>query len=284
MSDAAIPFRWDIARREQIGALLDEHPPVTPDFLPELRQAAAGMIALSGGADLAFVGRSPENFFDYLSGAFEGVEDAPETILLQYSARYLDAAELRKQEPRAFAGICAYLAELRLDPDGLAQRSRPVALVDFVAAGGTFEGLVGLLRQLAEEQRHDWPAIQRKLRLIGITERKKNSPNTWRWWQQGPWESLAPGVTIKSVSVDWWFWSLLANHAVKTTRSHYLGRWANPERTPIDDNNLRALSRAVALYDVGRERAERLELAAQLASRPEMREAWLRSLQLRLKQ
>jgi hypothetical protein len=56
----AKPFRWNFAKREQLGTWLDRadrfHPPHRDD-LSALRNAAARILAFSNGADLAFVGR-----------------------------------------------------------------------------------------------------------------------------------------------------------------------------------------------------------------------------------
>src|SRR5215470_4608289 len=80
------PFRWDLSRREQLPqvplssmAVFRHWPQVkySPEFEQELRICAARVIAAAGDTDWVFVGRSPEHLFDYLSGIFEGMPDAP---------------------------------------------------------------------------------------------------------------------------------------------------------------------------------------------------------------
>jgi hypothetical protein len=58
------PFRWTIAKREQLGTLAEALTSPAPQFLAELRATAARVLAFADGADLAFVGRTPENFYD----------------------------------------------------------------------------------------------------------------------------------------------------------------------------------------------------------------------------
>jgi len=52
---------------------------------------------------------------------------------------------------------------------------------------------------------------------------------------------------------------------------------------PREQEKLAALRFALALHERARERAERERLAAALAARPEMRNAWLRRLVLELR-
>ncbi len=62
-------FRWNIARREQLGRLVTgESVEGLPWILEEVRRCAARVIAMAGDSQLVFVGRSPEALFDYLTG------------------------------------------------------------------------------------------------------------------------------------------------------------------------------------------------------------------------
>ena len=77
-SIVATPFRWNIARREQLGSLISGVSPpqrLNDMFLESLRATAARILAHANRSDLAFIGRTPENLYDYLSGCFEGLRD-----------------------------------------------------------------------------------------------------------------------------------------------------------------------------------------------------------------
>ena len=53
-------FRWNIARREQLGRLVGREPvEVHPAVLEELRLCCARVVAMAGDARLVFIGRSP---------------------------------------------------------------------------------------------------------------------------------------------------------------------------------------------------------------------------------
>ena len=52
-------------------------------YADELEDCCAKIVARSEGRELVFVGRSPENFFDYLSGVFQGTDFARQIHLLR---------------------------------------------------------------------------------------------------------------------------------------------------------------------------------------------------------
>jgi hypothetical protein len=63
------PFRWNIAKKEQLGRLVEmPQAEIYPDFFNELEDCCSRVIAFCDNSDLIFVGRSPESLFDYLSG------------------------------------------------------------------------------------------------------------------------------------------------------------------------------------------------------------------------
>jgi len=153
-------------------------------------------------------------------------------------------------------------------------------LVDLVYSGGTFGNLVELLHDWTREKAGDWKAVRRKLRLVGLTERAKTSPKTWRWQQHAGWLWLIAGGAVKNVSIPGRMWEYLGDDQQKVTPSHTPERWANPEcanpsRTP---SQLRALRLAVNLFDLGRQETARRRFAMHLSREREMQHPWLRGL------
>lgn len=280
------PFRWNIARREQLGSLLEglsEYRFMQAADLDVLRRTSARLLALSNGADLAFIGRSPENFFDYLSGLFEGVEAAPACHLVQFSMRWPGEGGVKALPRDKLEGLFTYFRALGLAPADIAAAPAPLALIDFVAYGGTMATLISLLHLQAEWEGTDWNAVQRRLKIIGLTHRTKNSPNTWRWQQNQRWLDLIPDTDIKNVSVPSGFLYLIANFQTKVTRSHHIGRWASPERATLDHDQRLALRLAADLYDLGHTREERHLLAGLIAKTHQMRQPKTRALVTALK-
>ncbi len=282
------PFRWNIAKREQLGGLMADIPRRNlhrDGFLSDLRRVTARLIAFAEDADLAFIGRTPENFFDYLSGAFADVENAPALNLVHFSLRWAGEGGIRSLAPEKRDGFFAYLTQAKLDAATISRAPAPLALVDFIAEGGTMQNLVELLELQAEHQATDWNAVQRRLRIIGLRVRTHNSPNTWRWQQHQDWLHRIPDTVIKNVSAPGGLIYHLANTQDKVTPAFHPGRWdLDEDATSAPTNAQRtALAFAVQLYDAGRSRAERNRLAAEIAALPEMKQAATRRIVSRLK-
>lgn len=282
------PFRWSIQRREQLGSLIDDVPNqdlARDGLLSEIREASARVIGFSDGADLAFIGRTPENFFDYLSGILCDIEDAPALHLIQFSLRWAGTEGVRAIEPEKLVAFFEYLTEERVDAASIATGKRPLALVDFVAYGGTMQNVVELLHLNAERSGTDWNAVQRRLKIIGLRVRTHNSPNTWRWQQHQDWLDLIPQATIKNVSAPGHLLWYLANDQPKLTRPFHPGLWDRMESAGsyITEHRKKALGLAVQLFDAGRSKGERDKLARAIAQMPEMKQPATRNLVSRMK-
>jgi hypothetical protein len=282
----AKPFRWNIARREQLGDLATVAPaPAYEGFVEDLRRAAAKVLARAGASEVVFVGRSLESMFDYLSGALGSIDAAPSLALLHFSCPRGTAAELARRHPEQLAALHAYLAAEHLDPASLASSGKRIVFVDVVSTGATFATLAGLMQHWAQAAGVDFASVLHHVAFLGVTEQRKTSPNTWRWWQRPPWSELPLTPTAASVSVPYRYWTYSADGETKVTPSHRLGDWGAPLPAAgiRSAERLSALRRAADLYDLGRSRDERRRLARLLAATPEMREAGVRALALRLK-
>ena len=280
------PFRWSLGRREQLGSLIDDVPDrigLSREFIETMRVTAARVLAFADDADLAFIGRTPESLFDYLSGCFDGVEGAPRLTLAPFSLRW--AGALDRISPAQLAGLFDSLRAAGIGSADIAAGERPLALVDFVAYGGTMESFILSLMKEAEDAGTDWNAAQRRLKIIGLRVRTKNSPNTQRWQQEQDWLHLIPDTNILNVSADPMFLWYLGNHQPKTTHSFHPGRWEDDggARRPITDDQRTALDFAVQLYDRGRMKEERACLAYEIAQTDRMRQPATRALVSRLK-
>src|SRR5690242_3131612 len=103
-----------------------------PDFTRDVMACCVRVLALCDNADLCFVGRSPENLFDVLSGLLLDSSWSQRVQLLQFSSSWED-----RISPSAQAALRSYLERSRLDPWHLAHRAHPVAFVDLVSSGET---------------------------------------------------------------------------------------------------------------------------------------------------
>jgi len=280
------PFRWNLARREQLGGLLDGEP-VVPDagFQEELRHVSARIVARTIGCRLIFVGRSPENFFDYLSGIFFDVESAPPLTLLQFSNRYAEAADLAQEAPMELRALHVYFELEKIDPESIVHAASPIWFIDLVAEGGTFANLFGLMKHWSTTSGADWMAVKKKIGFLGLTSRRKNSPNTWRWWQHHEWTKELTSAQISNVSLSPRFWSELGNTQAKVTPSHPRHRWADERSTKPTrhDKHLDALRMAAHLFREGATSSERTAFSRVLTDQEQMSDRDLRALVLGLK-
>jgi hypothetical protein len=275
------PFRWNLANQTHLGSLVKgEKSKAYDGFLSQMLSCCSGILALSDNSDLIFVGRSPESIFDHLSGLLYNTSWFNRLDLLQFSMRLQDEADIRRRYPKAIFAMRDYLSYLHLDPPTLIKRARPVSFIDLVLSGDTFGRLVSLLHTWSKDSSVKWNVVMRKLRLIGITERTKTSPNTWRWQQHSEWTTLLQRGSIKNVSIPKDLWVYLGDYQLKVTRSFSPSRWGHPDSSQptYDDEQLNALSLAYDLFKYGKTRERRDQLAAHMAKERSMRFGWFRGL------
>lgn len=277
------PFRWDIRRREQLGTLLTgDRPSMRPGFVEDLRGCAAKAVAAAGDAELVFIGRSPESLFDYLSGVFAGHPWETRLALVNLSLR-TDVGAGDTDTSRARSALGTHLAHHGLTPQRIASSERPIALIDVVASGSTFRGLVEQWTAWASRDGIDPKAVRRRLRIVGVTFRRKTSPNAFRWHQETEnvgWLGAFPRIRVKNVSAPYAFWEYLANDQPKVSRSHPPKRWADDDAgsPPRHERHLGARRVAAHLFTLASDKAERRAFSSELAKTRAMREQWCRTL------
>ena len=272
------PFRWDLARPDQLGSLLDDAPAPDLWFADALVECAAKVVARSGGGDLVFVGRSADSLFDLLTGLFTGTGLEDRLHLFPFSRR---SSWYRLPAPEV-ARARAMLAASGVTPATLTAR-RPVAFVDLVYEGWTFQNVYALVRDWAVDERAQWDVVRRKLRFTGITMRERPSPDTVRWAQDAEWPRELRPSAIRSVAVDRDFWYYLGNNQPKLTRSYVIGERRSAVTGPRHDERARAaLAEAVAVVAYGRSAKARRAFVRALGREPAVAEPWLRDLMVRV--
>lgn len=278
------PFRWNMAKREQLGDLLDgDVYSAYKDYEAELKECAAKVLARSINRRLIFVGRSPENIFDYLAGTLHGTKSEKIIDLLNISNRFRDVSDIRKELPQSYAALQQHFFELNIAPNQLISSPEGICFCDLVATGGTFEQLFFFLKTWSEDEALDFSSVLRKIGFIGITQRQKNSPNTWRWQQQLSFVKEHRGIYIKNVSVPVSLWHYLGNVQHKVTDGNIPEKWGRDEVLipSRDENNLKSLRQAYQIFQLGKNQKQ--QMVAQLALCPEFREPWLRAVSMEIK-
>jgi hypothetical protein len=307
VSDPIYPFRWDVSKRSQLGSLLEipeeeraewilrQTYNVAPEdldpadrslssverFERALSLCCARVLAFCDDSDMYFVGRSPESLFDFLSGILFDTSWESRLTLLHFSASYTSLGEIMSVYAAQLEQLYAYLEQIQLSPRAIAERSRPTAFVDIVLSGHTFGLLINLLHVWSKRTYPDWPAVQRKLRIVGLTERTKTSPKTWRWHQHADWVDMLEPRSVKNVSIPSTLYEYLSWRQSKTTRAYPPRDWGDTEvREPRHDHPTArmALAQAASLFDKGRDKATRRAFVTQMAEQPAMKYPWYRAL------
>lgn len=279
------PFRWNIAKKEQLGGLLEvPTQKAYPSYEDQLLECSAKIVARSSERKIVFVGRSPENIFDFLSGIFQETSRESKIDLLNISNRFREINEIKNTLPSAFQALKEHFFEVGISPDQIIAEPKGICFCDLVASGGTFKNIFYFLEEWAKQDGSDFPGITNKLGFIGITQRTKNSPNTWRWQQNAGWVKQHNKLTVKNVSVPASLWDYLGNRQVKVAKTNYPERWNTEEilLPPREEENIKALKQAFKIYNLGRN--QRKIFSEKLASLQEFREPWIRSLVNELKQ
>ena len=280
------PFRWNLARRQQLGSLLrGERAESYRGFFRDLRDCCVRVASAAADADVVFVGRSPESIYDYLSGILADTSWAERIALLNFSMRNSTPGEVARGHPEGLRAIREQMAALGLSPREIATADRPRVFVDLVYSGATLGHLLGLLEHWAQDAGVDPEAVRRRIRFLGITDRTKNSPKTWRWYQRAEWAGRMPRRALRGISIPYSLWLYLGEYQKKVARWHPPMFWGAEEWThpPRGDDALEALRLAHAIHERGRQADERERFAAALAERPEMRDAAVRRLVLELR-
>jgi hypothetical protein len=292
-----IPFRWDVAHKHHLGGLLDGERAAADcrGFKRHLLACCARVVTLSGDSDLVFVGRSPENIHDLLLGLLWDTSWRGRIFLLQFSLGNRETSAVQRRHPASLGAFRAYLDRLGMSPTKLTVRERPIALVDLVCSGNTLHQLLLLLHDWALEEKADWPAMQRKIRVVAIVRPEepsllpnwKRRPRPWLWRDYAPWvEELLESGALKEAPMERMVWSHLADYQDKTTRSYTPDHWGDPTYSvPFRENerHLRALRLAHWLFETARQRAWREQFAALIAEEREMCHGWLRRLVIELR-
>ena len=275
-SRTIVPFRWDIARPHELGALINVDPaPAYPAFADDLRACCAGVLAAAGDADLVFVGRSPESLHDYLRGICLGTSWQDRIGLLLISLRY------GRPAMRRVAALQRYLATLGLDPRELPRRDRPVALIDLVSSGETFCALVRMLHRWTLAKHGDWRAVRDKLRIVALVEQSFSIRSRWPEQRR---RASGGGVLkrnhVHGVSVPERAWSYLGNEQIKVAESHTPDFWDDERaaRPPRHPNRAAALRAAVEIFRRARDRPERVLFMKELSRHGALRHEAIRDL------
>lgn len=285
MSETNFPFRWKIESPDELGSLIDPNFELNDWLLSSVRYCAAKILTFSQNSRLIFVGRSLDSVHDYLSAILEDTSWNYRLERLNISLYGHSIDDIENNYPKSFNSLKNYFEELNIDPVSIKSCKIPTSFVDVVLEGGTYKQIFKLLNDWSVKIENDSVAMNKKIRFIGITQRKKTSPNTWRWQQQTEWTKNLKSSNIKNVSMDYGFWTQVANCQPKMTKSFTPKMWETDEvKSPIHSEEvIRALNEAYSLYSSGKSKSEKAFFIKELLNKQSMKLNWLRNLALEIK-
>lgn len=274
------PFRWNIEKRNELGSLINEGSiEIERDFILELIESIARIIAFSDNSKIFFIGRSPENYFDFLKGVYcENRRLKQQINLFQFSGRRIKHNELTNYYSPKLSELRNQMSSIGLSPKQILSCKYNTALVDLVYSGSTMQNLITILKHWANQEKSDWNNTKTKLRIVGITERTKNSPYTWRWQQQTDSLEILAGIKIKNVSVSRGFWTELGDDQSKVTPSNSISKWDTNELTKpiINKEHIEGLNFAFNLNNLGKNKKVKNYLKAKMNEQSEMNYKWFK--------
>ena len=106
-------------------------------------KCCARILSFSSDANLVFVGRSPESFFDYLSGVFSETAWESRLVLVNFSMRYFSLNNVL--DPHQIEFVRQQFQGAQLAPADIISSERKLAFVDLVYTGETLGNLSGVL-------------------------------------------------------------------------------------------------------------------------------------------
>ena len=278
------PFRWNLKKREQLGSLLvGERSEIYSGYLDEVRVCAAKVVARSDNRKLIFVGRSPENLFDYLSGIMAETTWDSNLDNLNISNRFNKVKTIAKTMPDKYRALKDHFEEVGISPVQLIYHKAGICFVDLVCEGFTFDRLFEFYDNWCNEEGVDKQPVLKKMRFLGITGRQKNSPNTWRWYQHAEWLESNVHISAMSISVSLQMWSHMGDYQPKMSNCNFLEKWGDDSMLdpPRDKKRLEALRTAYDIYQVSL--TEKYQFVKELAKLQEYKEPWLRAISSELR-
>lgn len=285
MSETNFPFRWRIESPDELGSLINTDFKLDDWTLFNVRDCATKILTFSQNSRLVFVGRSLDSVHDYLSGILEDTSWKDRLLRLNISLYGYSIRDIERDYPKSFQSLKKYFEQLEIDPIAIKSKKIPTSFTDVVCRGGTYEQIFKFLNKWSDEIQNDKIATNKKLRFIGITERKKTSPNTWRWQQQTEWTKYLKSSNIKNVSVSYWFWTHIADTQPKLTKAFTPKLWQTEKNElPIySEERIKALNEAYFLHQTATSKEERLNFAKKLSNKQALKFDWLRKLALEIK-
>jgi hypothetical protein len=234
-----------------------------------LLRCAADVLRAGGDSDFVFVGRSLESVYDLLCGALSRTTWYDRVQLLPLSIKGHSPEGLQQRHPDRAASLWSYFRVCRLTPGQILERPRPIAFVDVVDQGSTFEGLSGQLRFWSQKCAL-WQELRGRLAWVAVLSQQPPDGESHWHPSRAQWTGEFKPAQVQRVFLNTGLWCYLADQQDKTMESYTPGRWGSPlaGRAPEDRWLLSAARGARELYRQGEKSRRRLAALLDEPPRP----------------
>jgi hypothetical protein len=213
--------------------IIKNHKAFVNIYLDNIAKCSAYILNYCRDGELFFIGRSPENIYDFLCGAFDKFSTWRERLhyVIISMRGYTDYNSLTSEQSDA---IKSYLTQCGLHPKDIIQRKRRTCLVDFIYSGGTLLDFTSFLKDWTKDERLSVKDMQYKIEFILMEKEShklesittdahcfvKEFVNDYGWGKN----------SYHLISVPDNFWYNCAEYSSKSIESYTVEIWGNEKK------------------------------------------------------
>jgi hypothetical protein len=207
--------------------------------------------------------------YDLLCGALSRTTWYDRVQLLQLSMKNHSPEGFQQRHPDRAASLWNYFRACELTPRQIMERPRPVAFIDVVDRGSTFESLSRQLRFWSQSSAV-WREVCGRLAWVAVlSQQPADGGSHWHPSRSQGTGEFKP-AQVQRVFLNTGLWCYLADQQEKTMESYTPGRWGSPSagRAPEGARLLHAARGARELYRQGEKSRRRIAALLDEAPQP----------------
>lgn len=246
-------------------------------YINDIIKTSAKILNYCRDGELFFIGRSPENIYDFLLGALDSPWNEKLHLVLLSMEGYEDYKSLLSGQKKA---IQCYLTNCGLHPQTIISRKKRTCIVDFTCRATTIDNFLLFMEKWTLEEKLSLGCMQGKIETILIQKQSdfdssKNELFDAHFINYYGWNKNSFHV----IATDDSFWLDCCENLEKITLSYIVVQWGDEEY--IEAMNLpdpKGKEHAYVSYSYGRSKHGRKLLISHLIKQHSMQFLWFRNL------
>ncbi len=246
-------------------------------YIKDIIETSAKILNYCRDGDIFFIGRSPENIYDFLLGALDSPWKDRLHLVLISMAGYEDYNSLSSMQK---SSIQSYLTNCGLHPQAIISRKRRTCLVDFVCRATTIDNFLLFMGKWVLEEKLSLGDMQSKIETILIQKQSdfKSSNNELydaHYINYYGWGKNSLHVFPVTDS----FWLDCCDNLEKITLSYVVDAWGDSEYIEaMNYPDHKGKEHAYVSYLYGQSKRGRKFLISHIIKQDSMRFLWFRSI------